>query len=187
MESINEAIKNNQAELQTFIADSKKSTTEVKEFMIDINDQFNQVNIRLDQISSRLGIGPEGNVADLLKFVLKSEVAEDVKDEKHKTFKDLDNSVNENSSEFKVDVFSEKPLVAVECSSYTGRDEFPKIAKMLRMRKFLENRYGGHCRLIYATDSIDPEIASEFQELCRMNQIQFITRREMEESMKMNK
>lgn len=55
-------------------------------------------------------------------------------------FKDPKKVVNEQCSEFEIDVYCEKPWIVAEITSFLNEKEFDKVVKLTRIKKFLVDR-----------------------------------------------
>lgn len=94
-----------------------KTDLEFKAIRADLKDMDGRIYClgkRVDQNSAGLGLSFEKISAEWLKVVLEAEGSPNITIITNKKFEDRGNIVNQKSSEFEVDIFSETPLIAVE-------------------------------------------------------------------------
>lgn len=77
--------------------------------------------------------------------------------------------------EVEIDLFSHKPAIIVECTSFQDKNEFPKVRKLKEVRDVLTERYGTRFQAYFMTLAIHARIRDQVSQYCHQNSIILIT------------
>lgn len=77
--------------------------------------------------------------------------------------------------EVEIDLFSHKPAIIVECTSFQDKNEFSKVRKLKDVRDILNERYGAKFQAYFMTLAIHARIREQVRQYCYQNNITLIT------------
>ena len=113
-------------------------------FMKNITNSLKSIENRMMEIFSRaLGRNFEAYNAATIILMANIEGLNSSSMLHSKVFEDPEGLINPGNKQFDVDIFCEKPLVIVECTSHVVADELKKIRKFPHIVRYLEKKYNG--------------------------------------------
>ena len=122
---------------------NKEQSKKLKSFMKNTANSFKSIENTMENFSRALGRNFEAYNAATIILMANIEGLNSSSMLHSKVFEDPEGLINPGNKQFDVDIFCEKPLVIVECTSHVVADELKKIRKFPHIVRYLEKKYNG--------------------------------------------